>query len=389
MNRKKLLGGVVVVAVFGSVGTLLAGGFGDGTPEKTVPTAPTIPTLPAVPQKHYGYVLPFKVLYAYKSHVDETDPPVSVGVSVSGGDANDWITTTAFVAKQSLISGSKFIGVQVFQDNPWGERGWLFYKNLADASLDSFGGATVAGSADPSVSFVVNVKPKMADPKFVEASELSDEYFDGLPPSGKPEKANQLALDYMIRKYHLPRKWKPGEDPSYTDMSIKVDGLTVETPTPSSDLAGLAQLKSCLTSDQREGDQKGCMSHPERYPYILPESKRVYKTPVRNGKPVYEGSNALDAGLDFDTKCKSFIDYRIHQQNNSSQSDARSNEMFYGLLMAQAKVDLNDIKGGGDGVGALLTRWLDQCIQHPDDSLEQAMIKARDAMRSNQETASP
>ena len=230
----------------------------------------TTPAMADTPKTYTGKVLPFEIITAIRNYGITKGGilPAQVAISVEGGTQADWLATAAYVAEKSIINDVTFSEVDIFVPNPWGDKAPQGKKRLAKAY---YSGPDPSRSAWPDQQWLIMAQghaPTLAD---VEFDVLADKLLGEEPPSdddSASDAADAKATRLLIRKYHLPKTWKPDEHLGAMDpQAVQITDRSQIKISDSDDAeASIEKLRNCLSSD--EGQLwRGCQDTSEDYEF--------------------------------------------------------------------------------------------------------------------------
>lgn len=226
------------------------------------------PAVAAPPATYTGKVLPFEIIAAVRNYGITKGGilPAQVAISVKGGTTADWLATAAYVAEKSIINDVTFAQVDIFVPNPWGDKAPLGKKRLAQAYYAGPDPKRSAWPEDPWMITAQGHAPTLAD---VEFDVLADKLLSEEPPSdddSASDAADAKATRLLIKKYHLPKSWKPDEHLSSLDLeAVTVHDRKQIVVSDSDDAeASIEQLRACLSKE--DGDLwRGCQDASQDY----------------------------------------------------------------------------------------------------------------------------
>ena len=232
--------------------------------------ASVVPAAAAGPAVYTGKVLPFEIIAAVRNYGITKGGilPAQVAISVKGGTTADWLATAAYVAEKSIVNDVTFAQVDVFVPNPWGDKAPQGKKRLAQAY---YAGPDPKRSAWPDEPWMVTAQghaPTLAD---VEFDVLADKLLGEEPPSdddSASDAADAKAIRLLVKKYHLPKTWKPDEQLGARDPKAVLVKDRNQIVVSSSDEAeaSIEQLRACLSKD--EGKMwRGCQDTSQDYQF--------------------------------------------------------------------------------------------------------------------------
>ncbi len=225
----------------------------------------TLSAAPAVagPAKTYtGKVLPFEIIAAIRNYGITKGGilPAQVAISVQGGTQADWLATAAYVAEKSIVNDVTFSQVDIFVPNPWGDKAPQGKKRLAQAY---YAGPDPTKSPWPDAPWLIMAQghaPTLAD---VEFDVLADKLLSEEPPSdddSASDAADAKATRLLIKKYHLPKDWKPDEHLSASDpLAVNIINRGQIKISDSDDAeSSIEHLRDCLSKNDNADLWRGC-----------------------------------------------------------------------------------------------------------------------------------
>lgn len=232
--------------------------------------ASVVPAAAAGPAVYTGKVLPFEIIAAVRNYGITKGGilPAQVAISVKGGTTADWLATAAYVAEKSIVNDVTFAQIDVFVPSPWGDKAPQGKKRLAQAY---YAGPDPKRSPWPDEPWMVTAQghaPTLAD---VEFDVLADKILGEEPPSdddSASDAADAKATRLLIRKYHLPKTWKPDEQLGSSDPKVVMVKDRKQIVVSSSDdaEASIEQLRACLSKDDGEM-WRGCQDTSQDYQF--------------------------------------------------------------------------------------------------------------------------
>ena len=230
----------------------------------------SVPAMADTPKTYTGKVLPFEIIAAIRNYGITKGGilPAQVAISVKGGTQADWLATAAYVAEKSIINDVTFSEVDVFVPNPWGDKPPQGMKRLAKAY---YAGPNPRRSPWPDQQWLITAQghaPTLAD---VEFDVLADKLLGEEPPSdddSASDAADAKATRLLIKKYHLPKGWKPDEHLDAMDpQTVQVtDHSQIKISDSAAAEASIEKLRECLSSS--EGQMwRGCQDRSEDYEF--------------------------------------------------------------------------------------------------------------------------
>lgn len=359
----------VALAIF--VAAISTGAYLTKTTNKEETTEPAV-----VPQheatsnaKLQGTVLPFKVWSAFRNIGVNGPHPINISVAVTGGRPSDWAATAVYLTNVAIKNGAPSSTVEVFQDNPWGDRPPQEYKLLAKSYYDP------TQTEEGKEAWAVFVSNKIAPIQDIEFDELTNEIASGQNPEPDPEKQTEkndkLAESIVVKKYNLPKKWEPdpafeylaGGDP-YTESDI---GVTVTNDSAND----VSKIDACLSSKENNSIFKGCYMANEDFPFILPPSKR-------NPPVDYTAPNILRSNISPSDKCL-YLNKYLKIPHHPTADETAGNSMFWAMLFQDAKIPpQND-----EIYNELIIATAAKCLADPNISIIIAAKAARHGMSAS------
>lgn len=239
---------------------------------RTAACALVLSALPAAadaPNTYTGKVLPFEIIAAIRNYGITKGGilPAQVAISVEGGTQADWLATAVYVAEKSIVDDVTFAEVEVYAPSPWGDKPPQSGKQLAKAY---YAGPDPKRSPWPDEPWLITAQghaPALPD---IEFAALADKLLGEEPPSDDPDKASDAAdvqaTRLLIKKYRLPKTWKPDEHLGAMDpKAVQVNRRDQVVVSDSDDAeASIEQLRECLIKD--DGQMfKGCQDRSEDY----------------------------------------------------------------------------------------------------------------------------
>lgn len=224
----------------------------------------------ALAQTYTGKVLPFEIIVAVRNYNLNRNGmlPAQVSISVQGGTQADWLATAAYVAEKAIVNDVTFSEVTVFVPSPWGDRAPQARKRLAQAY---YSGPDPSLSPWPDKPWLVMAQGHAASLPDVEYGELADKLLGEEPPSDDDSASNAAdakAIRLLVRKYHLPKRWKPDEQLDAMDpKAVQVEDRRQIVVSDSDDAeASIEELRACLSSDEGIGF-RGCRDTSVEYQF--------------------------------------------------------------------------------------------------------------------------
>lgn len=228
-----------------------------------------LPAAADAPKTFTGKVLPFQIIAAVRNYGISKGGilPAQVAISVQGGTQADWLATAAYVAEKSIVNDVTFAEVGVFVSSPWGDLPPQRVKQIAKAYYSGPDPKRSAWPDEPWLVMAQSHAPTLAD---VEFEELTGKLLEEDGPSDDPDKQTDAieakATRMLVKKYHLPKTWKPDEHVGAMDgKAVQVKDRNQIKVSDSDDAeASIEKLRDCLSSD--DGQMwKGCQDSSEKY----------------------------------------------------------------------------------------------------------------------------
>ncbi len=230
-----------------------------------------VSTVPAIAEDKTfrGNAMPFEIIAAVRNFAFRDGPAAQVVVSVVGGTQADWLATAAYVAEQSIVADVTFATVDVYVPSPWGDKPPQNVKQLAKAYYAGPDPSRSPWPDRPWDLFAASHAPSLPNVEYVELkAELSSHAKSQSGDADKAEAAlDRRARGMIIRKYHLPKSWKPDEHLGSADLdSVQTTRDHIVIGSTQAAAASIAKLKACLVQEG-PGLFKGCQDVSEDYSF--------------------------------------------------------------------------------------------------------------------------
>jgi hypothetical protein len=204
-----------------------------------------------------GTAMPFEVIRAVRNYGFVNGMVAAdISIAVDGGKPEDWLATAVYVAEHSIINGVTFSTVSVFVPNQWDD-----FPPQHDKML-----AKVYYGPDPSRSpwkepwgiFGASHAGTTADIEYYKiANDLIDDPDKTPDPDERLQNAETKARQIVIRKFGLPKDWRPAENLGVDGRNHERDHVHIAESTAISNSMG--PLVECLTTNQGTVLLKGCI----------------------------------------------------------------------------------------------------------------------------------
>ena len=228
------------------------------------------PAAAAPAETYIGKVLPFKIIAAIRNYGITKGGilPAQVAVSVQDGTQADWLATAAYVAEKSIVNDVTFATVEIYAPSPWGDKPPTSGKQLAKAY---YAGPDPSRSPWPDEQWLITAQGHAPILPDIEFAALSDRLLGEEPPSDDADKASDAsatkATRLLIKKYRLPKSWKPDEHLGALDPEAIVvkDRKQIKISNSDDAEASIELLRDCLTKDDDTGLWRGCQDNSQEY----------------------------------------------------------------------------------------------------------------------------
>ena len=221
------------------------------------------------PQTFTGKVLPFEIIAAVRNYGITKGGvlPAQVAISVQGGTQADWLATAAYVAEKSIVNDVTFSEVGIYVPSPWGDKPPQRVKQIAKVY---YAGPDPKRSPWPDEPWLITAQGHAPSLPEVEFEELAGDLIGKAGPSEDPDKmtdkAEAQARRLIVKKYHLPKTWKPDEHVGAMDSkAVQVSQRDQVKVSDAGDAeASIERLRECLSKD--DGQMwRGCQDTSEEY----------------------------------------------------------------------------------------------------------------------------
>ncbi len=228
------------------------------------------PAAAAPAATYVGKVLPFKIIAAIRNYGVTKGGilPAQVALSVQNGNQADWLATAAYVAEKSIVNDITFATVEIYAPSPWGDTPPTSGKQLAKAY---YAGPDPGRSPWPDEQWLITVQSHAPTLPDIEFAALSDRLIGEEPPSDDADNALDAAatkaIRLLIKKYRLPKSWKPDEHLGALDPEAIVvkDRTQIEISSSDDAEASIEELRDCLTKEGDTGLSRGCQDSSQEY----------------------------------------------------------------------------------------------------------------------------
>jgi len=217
-----------------------------------------------------GKVLPFEIIAAVRNYGITKGGilPAQVAISVKGGSQADWLATAVYVAEKSIVNDVTFSQVGVYVPSPWGDKPPQGGKQLAKVY---YSGPDPGRSPWPDEQWLITAQghaPALPDVEFdALTGQLMDEAGPGDDPDKTSDEADAKAIRLLIKKYHLPKDWKPDGELGANDpkgVMIKDRGQIIISDSDDAE-ASIEKLRNCLSEGDNRELWRGCQDNSQDY----------------------------------------------------------------------------------------------------------------------------